>query len=184
VQDAVRAVAAADKRGKHARRAADRRDVAVHQARQRVVDQPGRLAAAGGDARRRQQQPVAGRHGTVITRTDRFAGVQRFGMTRDYREPSWFTNRLLLVFNCRLADTVAIDQAGNGDADVAGWFSDPQSVQLGKGQAAAHADVLALLAGSNHTGRLAGNDPPVRDRPTTDPPVPPARRPELSSSPG
>lgn len=88
----------------------------------------------------------------VVTRVDRFTSFTRYGLTRDYREPSWYSNELLLMFNYGLAETVAIDRLGEGDANLAAWFSDPQGAQLGKGQAAARAPVLAVLAGTNRAG--------------------------------
>lgn len=88
----------------------------------------------------------------IVTRVDRFTSFTRYGLVRDYREPSWFTNDLLLAFNYGLAETVAIDRIGRGDADLRGWFSDSQGAQLGRGQAASRADVLAVLAGTNRAG--------------------------------
>jgi hypothetical protein len=58
-------------------------DVAVHQARQRAVDQPGRLRQRQVTRGGGYCSPSQADNGTVITRTDRFAGVQRFGMMRD-----------------------------------------------------------------------------------------------------
>jgi hypothetical protein len=107
----------------------------------------------------------------VVTRVDRFTSQEAYGLTRDYREPSWLTNEHLLMFNYGLADTVAIDRVGQGDADLAPWFSDTQGAQLGGGQAAPRADVLATLAGTNRSGdaqetirlyvMVGGAQPPV-----------------------
>lgn len=88
----------------------------------------------------------------AYTKVDRFTDPQDYGLIRDYREPSWITNSQTMLFNYGLATTVAIDQIGAGEADLASWFSDPDGAQLGMGVMPAVGSKLALLAGTNRTG--------------------------------
>lgn len=88
----------------------------------------------------------------IYTKTNRFTDPKTYGAVRDYREPSWLTNSQTLMFNYGLAETVAVDKVGQGEANLAPWFSDPQGLQLGKGVVPQSGGKLALLRGNNRTG--------------------------------
>jgi hypothetical protein len=88
----------------------------------------------------------------AVTYTNRFTGVGRFGLVRDYEEPSWVGNRNVLVFNYGFAEDVAIDTVGRGDENLVPLFDDPEGAQLGAGRAPARAPLVITLRGRNPEG--------------------------------
>ena len=95
----------------------------------------------------------------AVTRTNRFTGVRRFGLVRDYEEPSWLGNQSLLVFNYGFAADVALDRVGGGDENLTPLFDDPEGAQLGAGRAPARAPLVVTLRGRNPE---SGQQPTMR----------------------
>jgi hypothetical protein len=95
----------------------------------------------------------------AVTRTDRFTPFDRYGLTRDYEEPSWVGNQRVLMFNYGFAADVAIDPLGQGDENLIQLFDDPGGEQLGAGRAPPRAPLMIVLRGPNQE---SGPQPTMR----------------------
>jgi hypothetical protein len=89
------------------------------------------------------------RDNVVFTRSNRFTSPTTFGRIRDYREPSWASNRTVILFNHGLATTVVLNRVGSGEQGLYRWFDDPNGNQIARGQATRRNDKLAALVGRN-----------------------------------
>jgi hypothetical protein len=95
----------------------------------------------------------------AVTRTDRFTPFDRFGLTRDYEEPSWVGSQRVLMFNYGFAADIAVDPLGQGDGNLIQLFDDPEGAQLGSGRAPPRAPLMIVLRGPN---QVSGRQPSMR----------------------